>query len=358
MNVERANAGHVLNVSRAALGLPPNADRGLDDVFLAASLRRTAGILCPCPPSSIVGVALQSLHHLVEDVDAIRGRIEDLLEKLVAGGDFLELGSASLGDTAARSTWLFAAPPSFVERPDHAIAIIGVAPDEASPLPEALASRILYEGASRTIIPLPSEKLVDVFRQLGLLELSLAGWLKTPRHEPASQLVAEMRRLLAAQGPSGDVTDMAILDHGRRATHYPDRWTAPSAQTGEYVARRPHTYGAPLWGFASLAEGRVTKFLDFPLKRSVLRGCDTAWHLQMALDHLGATPQVYRRRRASGGTCLDFFSPLPQWALRRLSAFGLPASPEHCLVSFLLSDPLLASEEAFLQDRLWLVPQV
>jgi hypothetical protein len=185
VTLERANSAFVLRASRMALGIPSDGDPALDEVFLAASLRRAAGILCPCPPSSIAGVVLESLNHLVSDTDSLRARIDDALEMLVVGGDLLELRNATTGDSDARSTWLFAAPPSFVERPDRSIAVVGIAPDEASSLPETLASRVVYEGASRTVYPLPSESLSDVFRELGLLELSLSSWLRTPRTEPA-----------------------------------------------------------------------------------------------------------------------------------------------------------------------------
>ena len=181
MTVERADTERVLAVSRACLGIPAEAELAIDDVFLAATIRRAAGILCPCPPSAIVGIVLQTLQHVVPDVEQLRSRLDEILEMLVAGGDLLELDRASLGDGYARSTWLFAAPPSFVERPDHSVAVIGIAPDEASPLPETLASRIVYEGATRTIYPAASDQPSDVLRRLGLVELSLSGWLKTPR---------------------------------------------------------------------------------------------------------------------------------------------------------------------------------
>jgi hypothetical protein len=98
----------------------------------------------------------------------------------------------------------------------------------------------------------------------------------------------------------------------------------------------------------------VTRFLDFPLKNVRWRGCDTAWYLQMAIDHGRETPQLYRRRTMPGGASLDFFSPLPLWAHRRFAVLGHPVPREKCLLSYWIPERELAAEEAFLQERLWL----
>jgi hypothetical protein len=74
----------------------------------------------------------------------------------------------------------------------------------------------------------------------------------------------------------------------------------------------------------------------------------------MALDHSRGVPQFYRCRRDSTGACLDFFSPLPLWAQRRLVVLGRPATREKCLFSYWIPERELASEATFLQQRLWL----
>ncbi len=60
----------------------------------------------------------------------------------------------------------------------------------------------------------------------------------------------------------------------------------------------------------------------------------------------GAAPMTESR--------LDFFSPLPLWAQRRLMIFGRPMPPEKCLMSYWLPSGEAKVEERFLQDRLWL----
>jgi hypothetical protein len=221
-------------------------------------------------------------------------------------------------------------------------------------LPASLNARVVHEGFARVLIPQPSEDLPSVLRDLGLLELSESIWLKAPRPETAAELRDGMLQRLIGQPPSGGVADISILDSARDVGYYVGRWINPKKESGNYVARRPQAYGAPLWGFASLIDGGVTRFLDFPLKGTRWRGCDVAWHLQMAIDHCRGIPQLYRRRLTPGGASLDFFSPLPLWAQRHLAVLGRLVPREKSLFSYWLPERELASLEVFLQERLWL----
>jgi hypothetical protein len=233
---------------------------------------------------------------------------------------------------------------------------MGVAPDEASPLPPSLSARIEYRGHYRVIHPHHSENLPEVLCQLGMLELSEQTWLKLPKQEQAKEFCDHLERQLLAQAPSGDVLELQILDSARDVTYYKGRWVSPKSETGCFIARRPQAYGADLWGFARLTNGVLDKFLDFPPPRDRWRGSDFAWHLQMAIDSCRGRPQTYRRRAATGGKFLDFFSPLPLWAERRLAIIGRPAERERCLFTYFIPEPQLPAEEEFLQQRLWLMP--
>jgi hypothetical protein len=204
------------------------------------------------------------------------------------------------------------------------------------------------------LIPEPSQNVRRVLRELGWLELSATSWLKAPTPETAAELRDSMLRKLGEQPPSGPIADLTIFDSSRDPRHYSRRRVKPIHQSGNFVARRPQAYGAPLWGYAALADGMPTHFLDFPLKGTRWRGCDVAWHLQMAIDAGLGRPQIYRRRDVPGGTCLDFFSPLPLWAARRLAVLGQAASPENCLLTYWLASQDVAMEEDFLRQRLWL----
>lgn len=354
MVIAEIPADEVVRSSREALGLPVASSSAIDDAMLSASLRRAAGTLCPCSPSTLVTAVLESLRYLIKEDITTQDRIDAAAEALIIGGDLLELNQVTTDDPDVKGTWVFLAPPGFVVRPDGSIFLLGVAPDEITPLPPSLSARITYEGYARVLTPEPAEALPAVLRDLGLVELSRSAWLKTPKVESAIELRDSMLRRLEGQPPSGTVADVSILHSARGVGYYTGRWSPPTNESGNYVARRPQAHGAPLWGFAKLSDGAVVKFLDFPLPGTRWRGCDVAWQLQMVLDHCRGTPQFYRPRPDSTGTFLDFFSPLPLWAQRRLAVLGRPAAPEKCLFSYWIPERELASEEAFLQQRLWL----
>jgi hypothetical protein len=354
MVIEEISRDGVLKISRENLGLPPASGYLADDPMLSSLLRRAAGILCPCAPPTIISAVLEGLQYLVEDRNSTENRLADLAERLIISGDLLELNQVTTDDPNVRGTWVFAAPPSFVERPDGSLFLLGIVPDEVTPLPASLAGRVVHEDSVRVLTPEPAEDLRSVLRDLGWLELSKTAWLKSPKAESAAQMREVMLRKLNDQPTSGAITDASILDPSRDAHYYAGRWVNPTDQNGHFVARRPQAYGAPLWGYASVLNGVVTKFLDLPLKGMSWRGCDIGWHLQMAIDEGLGGRQTYRCRAATGGAYLDFFSPLPLWAARRLAVLGRPATREKCLFTYWIPHREIASEEGFLRERLWM----
>jgi hypothetical protein len=351
--IEQITREGVLKASRESLGLPPTPAPA-DDALLAALIRRAAGIHCPCSPATLIASVLDALQCVVEDRSPTEERLADLVDKLMIIGDLLELNQVTTDDPDVKNTWVFAAPPSFVSRPDGTFFLLGMAPDHVTPLPSSLGANVLYEGLLRILIPDSGQEVRGVLGELGWLELSSVSWLKAPRPETAAELRDATQRRLDEQPPSGSIADLMTLDPSRDARHYARRWVAPTDQSGSFVARRPQAHGAPLWGYAALTNGMPTRFLDFPLKGTRWRGCDVAWHLQMAIDAGRGRPQVYRRRDNAGGAYLDFFSPLPLWAARRLAILGQEAPPEDCLLRYWLPTQELAGQEGFLSERLWL----
>jgi len=353
MVIEEISAEQLLSISRDVLGLPAPAGDPIDEPFLAALVRRAAGMLCPCSPATLAAAADDSLQYLADDREELTRRIAEVIEALIIAGDLLELNQVTTDDPNVKGTWVFAAPPSFVVRPSGGIFILGIAPDEASPLPASLSERIIYEGTSR-VLAATSEDLPSVLRELGLLELADTVWMRAPRQESATSCRDGLFRRLSAQPPCGAIDDISILDSARPVDYYRGRWRSPAHDSGTFVARRPQAYGAPLWGFATMADGVAIQFLDFPLKGNRWRGCDAAWHLQMAIDHCNGTPQHYRRTPIAGAVRLDFFSPLPLWGQRRLAILGKRVPPQKCLISYAIPEREVAAEEAFMEDRLWL----
>lgn len=354
MVIEELSRESVLRTNRERMGLPSSGEL-MDDALLAALLRRAAGILCPCSTPTLIASVMEGLQFLVDDPDSVEKRLADVAGKLIIAGDLLELNQVTTDDPTVRSTSVFAAPPSFVKRRGGSVFILGIAPDEVTPLPSVLAARVTHEGVVRLLKPEPSEDLAGVLRDLGWLEFSQSAWLKSPRAESAIHLRETMIAKLLAQPASGAIADALILDPARDPRYYASRWVSPTLENGQFVARRPQAHGSPLWGFAAVTNGAVTKFLDLPLKGTRWRGCDVAWHLQLAIDDGLGRKQSYRRRSATGGAYLDFFSPLPLWAERRLAVLGHPAPREKCLFTYWIPEREVISEEEFLRERLWLV---
>ena len=346
----------VLVGCRQTLGLSENHQEPLDEVLLAALLRRSAGIHCPCSRTTLNTSLFESLRHLSQDESILSERIDTIIEGLIVGGDLLELNDVATDDPEVKGTWVFAAPPSFVVRPSGSIFLLGIVPDQDTFLPHSLTSRISYEGFTRTIVPEPNEDLVAELHEHGMQRLSESAWLKHPTAERPEAMLDKYARKLGSQPPSGAIQDLQILDQTKPVTYYRGRWTTPRSQTGTFIARRLQEFGAPLWCFAELVAGSVVQILDLPLRRTRWRGCDAAWHLQMAIDFCRQTPQRYRRQDVGNGVRLDFFSPLPQWAQRRLMILGRPSHPEQSLMSYWLPSAEAESEEYFLQERLWLSP--
>ncbi len=354
MVIEEILPGEVLEGCRLTLGLPAATDTSIDDILLTALLRRSAGILCPCSRTALRSVLLESLQYLGENETSLSERIDSVIEGLIIGGDLLELSDVATDDSAVKGTWVFAAPPSFVVRRSGSIFLLGIVPDQETFLPESLASRIVYEGLTRVILHETGEDLRGELCEQGLQDLSESAWLKSPKAETAQDTLHGMERRLAAQPPSGTIKDLQILDSAQPVKYYPGRWTAPKNHSGAFVARRPQDYGAPIWCFVALQAGVPVRLLDLPLKKTRWRGCDAAWHLQMAIDYCRHNPQLYRRHQSGNGIRLDFFSPLPQWAQRRLMILGRPLPRESNLMSYWLPAVEASTEERFLQERLWL----
>ena len=352
--IERVTPKEILAGCRYTLGLSHQEEDEIDNVLLAALLRRSAGMHCPCSRATLRASVFECTQALADNETSRLQRIDDAIEALTVGGDLLEFDDVTTEDSDVRQTWVFAAPPGFVIRPNGTAFIFGVVPDQDAFLPSFLGARVLYDAFTRSIDPREGEDLADELREQGLQELSESVWLKSPKSEPPDDFLSRVEKFLARQTSITTIDNLKILDSSRPVTYYQDRWVAPTKQTGVFVARRPQEFGARMWCLIRLEEGVPVRLLDFPFEKTRWRACDTAWHLQMAIDHCRNHPQQYRRRPESGGVQFDFFSPLPQWSQRRLMVFGNPVPPKRCLFSYLVPSDQVETEEGFLHSRLWL----
>lgn len=336
------------------LGLDPEVLDLTTPEVLAGALRRAASYLCPCSAATLVRAVVRPLRGLVPDLEQAEELVEETLEGMLSHGDVLEQPELRDGSPTGRLL-LYAAPASFVARQSGVIILLGVATDQLSPLPAELERRVQHLGHVRRLTPSSaSEDLPGELRQLGLLELSSEAWLKGPKRTTASQAVAASDRALDVVPPSRDIPGLLLLDPTKPVRYYRGRWTEPKTHAGRFVARRRQAYGADLWCYVHLTNGQPERMIDLPQRGSRWRGCDEAWHLQMAIDAQRGEPQCFRLTRSGEGAVLELFSPAPAWARRRWDAIGEPVPSAGSLFAYRISKAEMDEERRFMREALWL----
>ena len=273
---------------------------------------------------------------------------------MVVAGDLLELHDVGVFDPAVRGTWVFAAPPGYIVSQSGEIFVIGIVADQDVFLLGSLVSRIRMRGFTRLIVPEVDEDLSTKLDDQGLQRLSEKSWLRTPKAEPFGQLLSRFELRLAERPPAGTVNEMEILDGEQPVTYYRGRWKACTGKTGIFVGRRPQEYGAPIWCLANVDAGNVARFLDLPASKSRWRGCDEAWHLQMAIDARRGQPQQYRSNLATVNAVLISSRRCQLGPRGALSHLAGPYPGRRCLMSYMLPVGAVEFEENFLQEWLWL----
>lgn len=354
VGMRRLTAKEVHAQKISELGLDPEVLDLSTPEGLAGALRRAASYLCPCSAATLVRAVVRPLRGLVPDLDKARELVEATLEAMTSHGDMLEQPDVQEGAPATR-VLLYAAPASFVVRQSGLVVLLGVAADQLSPLPSELERRIQYLGHVRRLSPSSgSEDLRRELRLLGLLELTFDAWLKGPKPGGASQVVTATDRLLDGVAPSRDIPGLLLLDATKPVRYYRGRWSEPKTQTGRFVGRRQQAYGADLWCYVQITNGRPERMMDLPRRGSRWRGCDEAWHLQMAIDALRGSPQQFRVTPSGEAVVLELFSPAPAWARRRWDAIGEPVPSTGSLFAYRIPKAEIDEERRFVREALWL----
>lgn len=354
--MKRLTADEVHARKVAELGLDPTALDLTSVEALAAAIRRAAGFLCPCTAATLLRNVLRPLRGLVDNIDDVKSAAEQVLEAIVAHGDILEYLQTDDDPARGAGVVLYAAPPSFVARASGTIILLGIASDQLSALPDELQSRIESESYVRRLTPMSGEDLRNDLLELGLIELSSEAWLKAPLAESPAEHVARLNQALDLAQPSRDVPGLTLLDADRPVRYYRGRWAEPKAHSGRFVARRKQAYGADLWCYVELRDGRPERLVDFPIATGRWRGCDEAWRLQMAIDAKQGHQQQVRIQQGPGkSSIIQLFSPVPMWARRRWGAIGEPVPSSGCLFAYRIGESELAEELQFARDMLWLI---
>ena len=326
------------------------SDPGEIGPLLKPALRRGAHILAPAARGDLVRFVAEPLAAFGDQ----RGAVESALDEMIVYGDILAMRRQSLDSWGAPAEVLRPAPPTFVRRSNGEFIILGGAGDHPTALSQELDALLVDDGMVRRLA-VQGEDLSAHLRLLGFSQLSEQAWLRTPPVESAAAHLARWQaKLDAAHAIEHAVDGLDLLDGAHDPLYYRGRWTAPGAQSGMFVARRPQLYGAPLWSLARLEQGHARRLIDLYADDDRQRPCDLAWRIQAALDAERATPQRGRVRRTTGTATIDLFSPLPAFAERRLALVATKAVGPQCLYSFTLPIARLTEEVGALRALLWI----
>lgn len=346
------------NIAKAVLmefEFDPDEYDILSDVVIARLIRRTASFQCPCTYRKLIVSVKGIFEEMIPgDVD-IHKIIEEVLDNLIMYGDLMEGPDLDPEyQEMGEKRLVYIMPPCFVKT-NSRIFMVGIKEDDAPVVPEIVVENVLLIKHLRYIIPEDAESVTKILKNDEFIELSVDGWLKTPKRFEAKELIANYNSILDRQTASGDVPGLHILDPKMDAKYYKGRWKKAEKQTGNYVGRRPQEYGNDLWCYIELCGGQPKKFLDLPVQIPEWRACDEAWYLQAAIDHDLGVPQVYR---LSGndyeGYTIKFFSPLPGWVRRRLDVIGDEIPPGKCLLSYALDATQVEGVTEYLKSNIWM----
>ena len=355
MGLKRLTVAQVHAQKVTELGLDPMALDLTSVEAIAAALRRMASFLCPCPSAPLISGVVLPLRGLLDDFDAFKPMVEETLDAIIAHGDILEHRDVDEDSVNASASILYLAPPSFVVRNSGIVILLGITSDKYSTLPNNLEKRVEHEKYLRRLIPVPGENVMARLKNLGFIELSHKQWLHEPKSETPEQHLCRINRLLDCAQPSRDVPGLQLLDPTHPVRYYRGRWTDAGSKSGRFVARRSQAYGNKLWCYIELRDGNPERLIDFPIAAKRWRGCDEAWHLQMAIDAELGHAQVFRVESGPPDTCIiQLFSPLPMWAQRRWDAVGEPVSASGCLLAYRFNKAEFAEELRFACETLWL----
>ena len=341
----------LLAVCGASLGLQVGADV---EAVLRPALRRAAYLLSPCSAADLIRFVSDPLAPFGD----VREKVEQALDELIVYGDILEMRKHDSDTWDVPPYVLRPAPPAFVVRSPQEVIIVGVSGDLPSPLPSELASQVQAVGPVRLLRGISDDHLADHLKLLGLAQLSERAWLRTPAVESPSEYLEKWHARLVAAAPfPSTVEGLELLDTQRPSAYYRGRWRTPLATDhGWYVARRTQAYGAKLWSLIEMEQGAARRVLDLIAEDGFDRSCDRAWRIQAAFDAHAGSPQCVSVEWVHAQINLDFQSPIPSFAERRLALVGVKTSASGTLFRFEIPEARVAAELAALHSTLWMQP--
>lgn len=341
-------------LERTGRALALSQSQSTPEAIAAQALRRAVSVLAPCSRAEALRFARQPLAGLLSQSD---NWFEALLDGLIAYGDVLEVTPQDEDTWRTGKLVLRPAPPSFVRRANGDLIVLGVAGDQPTALLGELGEMLEHRGTLRTLRhPLPAGT-IELLKALGLIELAESAWLRAPVTASARSHSDQTRsEFLKTEVATAPLKGLSILDPEASVKFYNGRWRAPIASdSGVYVARREQLFGLRSWCLVELEEGEPKRLQDLIASGDQERPCDLAWRIQAAFDASTGRPQLVRPARTDDAVTLEFFSPLPAFAERRLAIKGEKSSRSGCLFAYALVPAAAAGELAALSEKLWLV---
>jgi hypothetical protein len=319
--------------------------------------RQVSSFECPCSERHLVqSLALHLTIHADSQSPSNSGPTSpDLAEALITGlfehGDLIEIEESETG-----SSQVALRAPAACSLSDSKIVLLGIVPFAAKSFPDAFRSKLEFKGYGRFLTFDDSTSALNELRSFGYVVISETEWAQLPKLQNARLHVASYTSRFRTDIETGHIEGLRLLDSARPATHYKSRWTDKATRDGDFVARRQRRYGSDAWSFLRIRELQPASLLDLPTKSFPFRACDEAWHLQQAIDLESGHPQRYRiEHETSGRITLQFFSPIPQWAHRRLTLLGEQVDSQNCLLAYRFASADIADAEVnFVETRMWL----
>ena len=321
---------------------------------IAASLRRAASFLCPATQRQLADAVLNAVNPLAVPDQVTRSQVNSTLDALVLNGDLVE----AVGDDGQRL--LFLGPPSFVQRTQDSCLVIGIRPSGERLVRSDKSLRLEYRRHARLCRsegPLAKDALLEQ----GLHEIGAKQWARVPDTAAAIAVldaaIAVLDEVKDRRGRSGEIPGLRVIDRAKPVRYYKGRWRELEAHDmGLMIGRRPQEYGADLWCVVRVKEGHPVLLVDLPVLDKTKPGCDEAWRLQAALDHVDGHPQVFAVAPANdGAVVLDCFSPVPSWAEKMLAMKGEPTTKSQgALFSYRLPEDVIDEISGLLVEKLWM----
>jgi hypothetical protein len=337
------------------LGLDPTAVDFQSREALAALIRHTASIRCPCTERELTRTVTRLLEPLASASTVLNERVSNAIDGVVSYGDLIEISD---GRGAEAGQVLALAAPSVARISPGALLLVGLRTGGPNSLPVQVEGQITLRGYARIIEVPDSLAALSWLQSTGFVIITQNEWNDAPEVMPADQLVGKYGRLFKEGSNVGTLDGLELLTSESNVTYYRGRWREAKKHSGTFVARRSRQYGSDAWCFVKLDLGRPIGLVDLPTPNYRYRPCDEAWHLQQALDFVADNPQRYRLRPIADRklVAFDLFSPVPQWAHRRWNALGEQVEQRGALFSYLFNQEYLTQEVAFAESRMWLRP--